>query len=48
MEERRYVVWVGGVIVHDYALPIEEAECLAGEYEADGYTDVCIELANAV
>lgn len=41
--EKLYTVWVGGVEVVDHLLTIDEAECLAGEYELDGYEDVWIE-----
>lgn len=37
-------VWVGGIEVNDYYLTKDEAECLAQQYEADGYDDVEIEM----
>lgn len=40
--DKKYEVWVGGVVVHDYLLTKDEADALAGEYEADGYTDVYV------
>ena len=39
----KYVVWVGGTEVNDYALTFEEAENLAQEYIDDGHDDVAIE-----
>jgi hypothetical protein len=36
---KTYSVWVGGVEVNDYYLTKQEAETLAAEYRAQGYTD---------
>ena len=43
MEEKKFIVWVGGVEVNDTYLTKKEAENLAFEYEDDGYDDVVIE-----
>jgi hypothetical protein len=40
---RKYVVWVGGVIVNSYLLTEDKAEDLADDYKADGYDDVITE-----
>lgn len=48
MNERGFVqepvwsVWVGGVEVNDYLMRLQDAQDLANEYEADGYTDVAL------
>ena len=43
MNNKKYVVWVGGLEVNDWALTFDEATRLAHEYELDGYDDVSIE-----
>jgi hypothetical protein len=40
---RKFIVWVGGVIVNNYLLTEPQAEDLADEYIFDGYNDVAIE-----
>lgn len=38
----QYSVWVGGVEVNDTYLTKSEADNLAKEYKAEGYTDVTV------
>ena len=38
-----YTVWVGGVEVNDYSLPLENAIRLANVYIDKGYNDVIIQ-----
>jgi hypothetical protein len=39
----RYTVWVGGIEANQYYLTQAEAEALAEDYRAEGYTDIYIE-----
>ena len=39
----KYSVWVGGVEVNDYLLPLDKAEELAESYRKQGYDDVVID-----
>jgi hypothetical protein len=43
LNDKKYVVWVGGIEVNDYLLTKEEAKNLAYEYESEDYEDVIIE-----
>ena len=43
IEEKRYIVWVGGSEVNDHYITKEKAEGLAQEYIEDGYDDVIVE-----
>ena len=38
-----FSVWVGGVEVNDYYLPLLEAQDLAHDFTRRGYDDVCLE-----
>lgn len=40
MRTELWSVWVGGVEVNNYYRTKAEAECLAEQWEADGYDDV--------
>ena len=41
-EQTLYTVWVGGVEVNDYHLPLLEAVALSLKYFNDGYDDVAV------
>lgn len=44
--ECEWAVWVGGLEVNEFHLPIDEAQQLALEYLVEGYEDVAIENVN--
>ena len=42
--KQQYSVWVGGVEVNDYYLTQEMAETIAELFNAEGYSDVIVEV----
>lgn len=41
-KENRWSVFVGGMEINDYLLPLQAAQNLANLFERDGYDDVAV------